>query len=209
MDVHEFGRENSRKIVLIPGNMMCWRRFEAVIPLLETHYHVVAISTDGYDGTGETTFTTAEASAQKLEDYIQRELGGEIDLVFGESFGCATALMLFHRQKVRVHSIILSGAQYMNIGIFNKPFAAYVPPSQFKLLKRIQSADKLPWMLRLYTRGDDQKLLAQFQYVPHNVSLQTLQACTKEALTLYKQVDAFESQPNAKVAIWYAKEDTP
>lgn len=53
MDVHEFGRENSRKIVLIPGNMMCWRQFEAVIPLLETHYHVVAISTDGYDGTGE------------------------------------------------------------------------------------------------------------------------------------------------------------
>ena len=53
MDVHEFGKENPLKIVLIPGNMMCWRQFEAVIPLLETHYHVVAISTDGYDGTGE------------------------------------------------------------------------------------------------------------------------------------------------------------
>ena len=145
MDVHEFGRENSRKIVLIPGNMMCWRQFEAVIPLLETHYHVVAISTDGYDGTGETTFTTAEASAQKLEDYIQRELGGEIDLVFGESFGCATALMLFHRQKVRVHSIILSGAQYMNIGIFNKPFAAYVPRTHFSSAGFALST-LLPWI---------------------------------------------------------------
>ena len=159
MDVHEFGKENPLKIVLIPGNMMCWRQFEAVIPLLEKRCHVAAVSTDGYDGTGETTFTTAEASAQKLEGYIQRELGGEIDLVFGESFGCATALMLFHRQKVRVRSMILSGAQYMNMGILDKPFAAYVPRSQFKLLQRIQSADKLPWMLRLYTRGDDQKLL--------------------------------------------------
>ena len=171
MDTHEFGKENPLKIVLIPGNMMCWRQFEAVIPRLEKRYHVVAVSTDGYDGTGETTFTTAEASAQKLEAYIQRELGGEIDLVFGESFGCATALMLFHRQKVRVKSIILSGAQYMSIGIFNKPFAAYVPRSQFKLLRRIESADKLPWMLRLYTRGDDKKLLRQFQYVPDRKSV--------------------------------------
>ena len=86
MDVHEFGKENPLKIVLIPGNMMCWRQFEAVIPLLEKRCHVDAVSTDGYVGTGETTFTTAEASAQKLEGYIQRELGGEIDLVFGESF---------------------------------------------------------------------------------------------------------------------------
>ena len=102
MDVHEFGKENPQKIVLIPDNMMCWRQFEAVIPLLETKYHVVAVSTDGYDGTVETTFTTAEASVQKPEDYILRALGGEINLVFGESFGCATALMLFHRQRARV-----------------------------------------------------------------------------------------------------------
>lgn len=61
MTVHEFGNENSRKIVLIPGNMMSWRQFEAVIPLLEKDYRVIAVSTDGYDGTGETTFTTAAA----------------------------------------------------------------------------------------------------------------------------------------------------
>lgn len=207
MDVHEFGKENPLKIVLIPGNMMCWRQFEAVIPLLEKRCHVAAVSTDGYDGTGETTFTTAEASAQKLEGYIQRELGGEIDLVFSESFGCATALMLFHRQKVRVRSMILSSAQYMNMGIWDKPFAAYVPRSQFKLLQRIQSADKLPWMLRLYTRGDDEKLLRQFQYVPRNASLETLQNCTKEALALYKQVDTFKPRPDAKVAIWYGSRE--
>ena len=52
MEVHEFGAGNSRKIVLIPGNMMCWKQFENVIPLLEKDYHVTAVSTDGYDGTG-------------------------------------------------------------------------------------------------------------------------------------------------------------
>lgn len=41
MEVQEFGKQNSRKIMLLPGNMMSWRQFEAVIPLLEKLYHVI------------------------------------------------------------------------------------------------------------------------------------------------------------------------
>lgn len=99
MEVYEFGKENKYKIVLIPGNMMCWKQFEPVIPLLAQRYHVIAISTDGYDGTGKTIFTTAENAAEKLKAYIKERLDGEIELVFGEPFGSATAGMLFHRQK--------------------------------------------------------------------------------------------------------------
>lgn len=76
MEVQEFGKQNSRKIMLLPGNMMSWRQFEAVIPLLEKQYHVIAVSTDGYDDTGKTTFTTAEAMAEKLEQYIKEEQDG-------------------------------------------------------------------------------------------------------------------------------------
>ena len=74
MEVQEFGKQNSRKIMLLPGNMMSWRQFEAVIPLLEKQYHVIAVSTDGYDDTGKTTFTTAEAMAEKLEQYIKNRM---------------------------------------------------------------------------------------------------------------------------------------
>ena len=41
MEVQEFGKQNSRKIMLLPGNMMSWRQFEAVIPLLEKQYPVI------------------------------------------------------------------------------------------------------------------------------------------------------------------------
>ena len=114
MEVQEFGKGNSRKIVLIPGNMMSWRQFEHVIPLLEKDFHVIAVSTDGYDGTEETTFTTSAVSAEKLEAYIRNKLDGYVDLIFGESFGSATAGTLFHRQKVQyalqlVQSLIHSG----------------------------------------------------------------------------------------------------
>ena len=43
MEAVEFGKDNRRKIMLIPGNMMSWRQFERVIPLLEKDFHVVAV----------------------------------------------------------------------------------------------------------------------------------------------------------------------
>ena len=144
MEVQEFGKGNSRKIVLIPGNMMSWRQFEHVIPLLQKDFHVIAVSTDGYDGTGETPFTTSAASAEKLEAYIRDHLDGHVDLIFGESFGSATAGALFHRQKVQTDSLILSGPQYMSLGIFNGFVTKGIPHNQYRLYSRIQGRKNCP-----------------------------------------------------------------
>jgi len=201
MEVHEFGKENGSKIVMIPGNMMCWKQFEDVMPLLAEEHHVVAVSTDGYDG-GGTTFTTAEASAEKLEAYIQEYLDGEVDLVFGESFGCATAGMLYHRQRVGVDAMILSGPQYMNLGSLTGLMAAIIPRNQYRLMYNLQTRKKLPWLLRLYTRTDDEELLAQFKNVPPNISLDTLKNCMREALALYEKIDGFTPDSSARVAVW-------
>ena len=207
MDVHESGKENNRKIVLIPGNMMCWKQFEAVTPLLERDWHVIAVSTDGYDGTGETTFTTAEASAEKLETYIRKHLEGSVDLVLGESFGCATAGMLFHRQNVQVGSMILSGPQYMELGPLTGLMSAIIPRNQHRLLYNIQTRKKLPWLLKLYTRADDEKLLAQYRNVPPNISFATLKNAMEEALRLYEAIDGFRPDPAARVAVWYGAKE--
>lgn len=207
MEVHEFGKENSRRIVLIPGNMMCWRQFEDVIPLLSKQYHVIAVSTDGYDGSGKTTFTTAEASAEKLESCIRERLNGGVDLVFGESFGGATAGMLFHRQRVKVGSMILSGPQYMNLGLLNGVMKAIIPRNQYRLLYNIQTRKTLPWLLKLYTRTDDEKLLAQFRNVPPNISFDTLKNAMEEALRFYETIDGFPPHPSARVAVWYGEKE--
>ena len=58
--------------MLLHGNLMCWRQFEDVIPLLEKTYRVYAVSFDGFDGTGETTYTTAQEQAGKLETTSRR-----------------------------------------------------------------------------------------------------------------------------------------
>ncbi len=207
MEVVEFGKENSRRIVLIPGNMMSWRQFENVMALLEKDFHVIAVSTDGYDGTGKTVFTTAEDAAEKLEAYIRDKLDGQVELVFGESFGCATAGTLFHRQRVRVDSLILSGPQYMDLGLFNGFVTHGIPRNQYRLLGKIQGQKKLPLLLKLYTRTDDEKLLRQFAAIPPHISLETLQNCAREGLRLYEEIDRYEPDGAAKVAVWYGAKE--
>ena len=207
MEAVEFGKENKRKIILIPGNMMSWRQFGNLISLLESDFHIIAVSTDGLDGTGKTTFTTAENSAEKLERYIRDHLESQVDLVFGESFGCATAGALFHRKKVQVCSMILSGPQYLNLGIFNAFVTKVIPYNQYRLCSRISGRTKLPLLLKLYTRTNDEDLLKQFAAVPENISLETLQNCAKESLRLYDEIDRYDPDPDAKAAVWYGAKE--
>ena len=55
---------------------------------IHTAILVYSVSFDGFDGTGETTYTTARDQADKLADYIEKELDGRLDLLFAESPGC-------------------------------------------------------------------------------------------------------------------------
>ncbi|MDO4351136.1 MAG: alpha/beta hydrolase [Eubacteriales bacterium] len=209
MEAYEFGKNNAKKILLIPGNMMCWKQFKDVIPLLEKNYHVIAISTDGYDGKG-TTFTTALSSAEIVEDYIKDNLEGHINLVFGESFGSATAAELFNRQRVRIDSLILSGPQYMRMGALTGILERVIPKNQYKLVKNIaaaKKAGKMPLMLKLYTRASDETLFEEFNGLAENISLETLKNCTSEGLKLYSEIERFEIRPEAHVSIWYGEKE--
>ena len=94
MEIKRFGDQNGKKIMLLHGNLMCWRQFEDVIPLLENTYCVYAVSFDGFDGTGEITYTTAQEQAHKLEVYIRENCGGHLNVLFAESLGCGPAILL-------------------------------------------------------------------------------------------------------------------
>ena len=66
MEIKRFGNIEGKTMMLLHGNLMCWRQFEDLIPLLERKFCVYAVSFDGFDGTGETTYTTARDQADKL-----------------------------------------------------------------------------------------------------------------------------------------------
>ncbi|MCM1578954.1 MAG: alpha/beta hydrolase [Ruminococcus sp.] len=188
--------------------MMSRRQFGNVIPILERDFHVIAVSTDGYDGVTE--FTNTVKSAESIEKYIADKLGSHIDVVFGESFGSATAGLLFHRQNVRIDSLVMNGPQYMNPGLLNALLKKIIPGNQYRLIKKVKSgreSGKMPLMLKLYTRADDGNMLKMFEAMPDNITLKTLQNCMNEALCLYDTIDSFEPDPNAKVSVWYGAKE--
>ena len=46
MEIKRFGNPVGKKIMMLHGNLMCWRQFEDVIPLLEEEFDVYAVSFD-------------------------------------------------------------------------------------------------------------------------------------------------------------------
>lgn len=205
MEAAEFGKEHTRKIVLIPGNMMSRHQFDPVIPLLTETYHVTAVSTDGYDG--HTVFKDAASSADTLSRYIDEHLDGHIDLVFGESFGSATAVLLYQNHRSQVDSMILSGPQYFRFGPLNPVLRYIIPRNQYRLLNKVQSRHRLPFLLKLFTRSDDASLLNQFSAMAENISIETLQNCTDEGFRLYSRIDRYTPDTTAHVSVWYGAKE--
>ena len=47
MEIKRFGNIEGKTMMLLHGNLMCWRQFEDLIPLLERKFCVYAVSFDG------------------------------------------------------------------------------------------------------------------------------------------------------------------
>ena len=132
MEIKRFGNIEGKTMMLLHGNLMCWQQFEDLIPLLERKFCVYAVSFDGFDGTGETTYTTARDQADKLAAYIEKELDGQLDLLFAESLGCGPAVFLKASPTVQINRMILSGPEYLDFGVLNRLILKVMPQKQYR-----------------------------------------------------------------------------
>ena len=72
MKFYHFGDKTAPVILLLPGTCCHWKRnFGEVIPLIETDFHVVCVSYDGFDETEQTVFPDMLTETEKIEQYIQ------------------------------------------------------------------------------------------------------------------------------------------
>lgn len=187
--------------MLLHGNLMCWRQFENVIPLLEEEFDVYAVSFDGFDGTGKTTYTTAQEQADKLEAYLIHHCGGSLDALFAESLGCGPAVYLKASKNIRIRRMILSGPEYLDFGILNPLILKIMPQKQYQTAK----TKTIPaWALRFMgqTEAGMQTMLRR---IPDHVSLESVYATWKVGLYLYRWMP--EPQLDADVTCWYGQRE--
>ena len=201
MEIKRFGNPEGKKIMLLHGNLMCWRQFENVIPLLEEEFDVYAVSFDGFDGTGKTTYTTAQEQADKLEAYLIHHCGGSLDALFAESLGCGPAVCLKASKNIRIRRMILSGPEYLDFGILNPLILKIMPQKQYQTAK----TKTIPaWALRFMgqTEAGMQTMLRR---IPDHVRLESVYATWKVGLYLYRWMP--EPQLDADVTCWYGQRE--
>ena len=201
MEIRKFGKPDERKIMLLHGNLMCWRQFTDVIPLLEDEFCVYAVSFDGFDGTETTTYTNAQVQADKLAAYIRANCGGKLDALFAESLGCGPAILLKSSPEVQIDCMVLSGPEYLDYGLFNRLILKIMPDKQYRTAREKAMPS---WALR-FMGQTEQGMKTMFSRIPDNISLESVRATWEVGLYLYRI--ALPKQPKARVACWYGEKE--
>ena len=201
MEIKRFGNIEGKTMMLLHGNLMCWQQFEDLIPLLERKFCVYAVSFDGFDGTGETTYTTARDQADKLAAYIEKELDGQLDLLFAESLGCGPAIFLKASPTVQIDRMILSGPEYLDFGVLNRLILKVMPQKQYRTA---HESTCLHGRCALWGRRSRECRLCSA--VSRIISAWNPSGpLGRQDFYLYRT--DFLVQPDAKVACWYGEKE--
>lgn len=210
MKIYEFGAKGKQTIMCLPGNFMTHRQFDNLVPLLAQDYHIFTVSFDGYDETGETEYSTGREQAEKLAAYIVEHLNGKIDLVYAESLGSIPAVFLTRIPTIQIGGIIVSGAEYMNYGMFNGLAIGLFAPMTYKLMTKIIRTEnvKLPAFLKIKMGITNDVFAPMLKQACQTLTLQTTKATFWEAVRLYPEyMSQWEPNPNVRIVCWYGEKE--
>lgn len=158
MKVTEFGKENEKTLMLLPGTSCTWEmNFSKILDPLKEHYHVLCVNYTGYDDSGE-IFTTQTEETEKIESYVKEHFNGKLDGVYGSSMGGSFASLLLQRRKIHINHIFIGSSDMDQAS----PFAA-----------RIETA--LIWKVMSRFAKDPEKFIAKMkkQMAKKNMSIGT------------------------------------
>ena len=123
MKFEEFGLENEKTLLLLPGTACTWQvNFGTVKEELEKKYHLICVNYDGFDGDKSVTFPGMISVTKKIERYIQKYHDGRVDGAYGSSLGGSFVGLLIQRERIHIdHGFI--GSSDLDQG---SPFAAKI-----------------------------------------------------------------------------------
>ena len=147
MKVAEFGVDNDKTIMLIPGTSCTWEiNFDMLLKPLSEKYHVLCVNFTGFDGLQE-IFDDQTKETERIEDYIIGNFGGKLDAVYGSSMGGSFASLLVQRKRVHINHVFIGSsdldqasplvakAETAIIGIFMKWMAKHPDKALAKFSK--------------------------------------------------------------------------
>ena len=103
MQFTEFGNQEGKTMLLLPGTACTWQlNFKHVVDELAAKYHIIAVNYDGFEGDPNMIFTDVPTVTEKIEDYILEHHGGRVDGAYGSSLGGSFVGLLIERQRIHI-----------------------------------------------------------------------------------------------------------
>lgn len=112
MRVIEYGKDNSKVIILLHGGGLSWWSYRDVAEYLQQKYHVILPVLDGHAGS-DAPFVSIEENAKKLIQYIDEKHNGQICLLGGLSLGAQIAVEIMSLRSDICKAAIIESALTM------------------------------------------------------------------------------------------------
>ncbi len=108
MNYKEFGKGNSKAIILLHGGGMSWWNYREEAEMLEKEYHIIVPFLDGHAGS-DRHFTTIESNAEEIVSFINEQFSGTVFMIGGLSLGGQILLeILSQKGDICRHALIES-----------------------------------------------------------------------------------------------------
>ena len=110
MIFNTYGDKERQRLLLIPGLGVSHEIFLPLIELLKDDFYIIAVGVDGFLIGQESQFTSVDDEAIQTIGYVQRNLGGHLDVVYGLSLGGKILSRIMERNEVVIDHAIMDAA---------------------------------------------------------------------------------------------------
>lgn len=119
MQFEEFGLENEKTMLLLPGTSCTWKiNFGNVVERLQEKYHLICVNYDGFDGKKEQHFSDMLTVTKKIEQYILEKHHGRVDGAYGSSLGGSFVGILIQRKVIHIDHGFIGSSDLDQCGKF-------------------------------------------------------------------------------------------
>ena len=115
------GEDHNKKLMLIHGMGNTSSVFDPILGYLRDYY-VIVCELDGHSVGDDSRFKSVKDSCEKIEEYVNKNLNGELYGLLGFSLGGTIAVELLSRGKIKVYRTILDAAFVIKMGPLTYPY---------------------------------------------------------------------------------------
>jgi len=105
----EYGKKNSKEIILLHGGGLSWWNYKEVAELLQSDYHVILPILDGHSES-DRDFTIIEDNAKEIIKFIDDQFDGSVFLIGGLSLGGQILVEILSQRKDICQNAIVESA---------------------------------------------------------------------------------------------------